>query len=213
FSCECAQGYQPHHIDKTSCVEVTRCEQQNGGCAQTCLTRETGEIYCQCRPGYTLNPDGKNCDGQSRPVILRVRTTGGVLDPTSVCVQWATRAVQTAGPGAGHRALTVESVRDTTPVAVPLAGPGAPAGLLRAVRDASTGAGVCGQMCVSVRPGFSGPDVSGGNQCVTHHAPMVAGVSGSTGADARTVILVHFAKKVIDNFTVFWELIDDEQNS
>ncbi|GFN92229.1 fibulin-5 [Plakobranchus ocellatus] len=69
YVCDCAPGFVLNYNGHT-CEEVTRCEQQNGGCAQNCLTRESGEIYCQCQSGYTLNADGKTCDDVDECEIL-----------------------------------------------------------------------------------------------------------------------------------------------
>ena len=41
---------------------VDECQVENGGCEQICEDTTLG-FNCQCRSGYTLNSDRRNCTG------------------------------------------------------------------------------------------------------------------------------------------------------
>lgn len=45
-------------------IDTNECNTNNAGCAQTC-TNKPGTFECSCQSGYTLNGDGKSCDGKN----------------------------------------------------------------------------------------------------------------------------------------------------
>ena len=42
---------------------VNECEVDNGGCEQLCVDLPKS-FFCDCRPGYTLASNGRNCSGK-----------------------------------------------------------------------------------------------------------------------------------------------------
>jgi len=42
--------------------DINECAESNGGCEQNC-TNSVGSYSCMCGDGYTLNDDGRQCDG------------------------------------------------------------------------------------------------------------------------------------------------------
>ena len=46
-----------------STVDINECNNNNGGCAQTC-TNSPGSFQCGCRSGFRLNNDGTTCSGE-----------------------------------------------------------------------------------------------------------------------------------------------------
>lgn len=42
---------------------IDSCAEGNGGCEHDCLHTSEGAV-CSCRSGYTLQADGKSCEGQ-----------------------------------------------------------------------------------------------------------------------------------------------------
>ena len=52
--------------------DINECAESNGGCEQNC-TNSVGSYSCMCGDGYTLNNDGRQCDGEENlEVILSV---------------------------------------------------------------------------------------------------------------------------------------------
>lgn len=46
------------------CVaDINECATNNGNCSQIC-TNTVGSFYCSCMDGYTLNANGKACNGK-----------------------------------------------------------------------------------------------------------------------------------------------------
>ena len=43
--------------------DVDECAENTDGCEQIC-TNTIGSFICDCRTGYTLNSDGRNCQGK-----------------------------------------------------------------------------------------------------------------------------------------------------
>ncbi|XP_062829720.1 epidermal growth factor-like protein 8 isoform X2 [Anolis carolinensis] len=57
----CCQGWKKRHLGDTKCEEdVDECRASIDFCQQHCVNTE-GSYYCQCNPGYALEPDGKSC--------------------------------------------------------------------------------------------------------------------------------------------------------
>ena len=44
------------------CVDVDECTTGNGGCHHNC-NNTVGSYHCHCRTGYTLDSDGRSCNG------------------------------------------------------------------------------------------------------------------------------------------------------
>ena len=42
--------------------DIDECSLANGGCDHTCVN-EPGTFYCECRQGFKIDEDGKNCSG------------------------------------------------------------------------------------------------------------------------------------------------------
>ena len=57
-------------------TDIDECASGNGGCGGECTNTE-GSFSCSCRDGFTLNSDGRRCDGK-RPVILSLHGAGDV---------------------------------------------------------------------------------------------------------------------------------------
>ena len=49
----------------TLSLDIDECTMDIDGCAQTCTNEPVGSFTCSCDAGYTLNADGKTCDGRS----------------------------------------------------------------------------------------------------------------------------------------------------
>ncbi len=45
-------------------LDEDQCSHDNGGCQQICINLIPG-YNCSCDPGYTLNEDGRTCDGKN----------------------------------------------------------------------------------------------------------------------------------------------------
>ena len=60
----------PLHIFHFLYTDVNECNTNNGGCEQYCLNTR-GSHYCSCRPGYSLNDAGRECEGMSMVWHLR----------------------------------------------------------------------------------------------------------------------------------------------
>ena len=43
-------------------LDTNECASDNGGCDQNCVNNNGG-FSCTCNSGYTLNSNGKSCDG------------------------------------------------------------------------------------------------------------------------------------------------------
>uniref|UniRef100_A0A6P4FNB6 Fibrillin-1 isoform X1 n=1 Tax=Drosophila rhopaloa TaxID=1041015 RepID=A0A6P4FNB6_DRORH len=57
YQCVCPEGLSL--VEEYTCVAEDRCEVNNNGCEQICLTARGGA--CSCRDGYHLSPNGKSC--------------------------------------------------------------------------------------------------------------------------------------------------------
>ena len=44
-------------------LDINECGQNNGGCVQFC-NNTVGSFFCTCGNGYSLNEDGRRCDGK-----------------------------------------------------------------------------------------------------------------------------------------------------
>ena len=44
-------------------LDVNECNTNNGGCQHNCVNTD-GSYECQCRSGYRLASDGRNCYGR-----------------------------------------------------------------------------------------------------------------------------------------------------
>ena len=63
-------------------VVVDRCSVDNGGCAQICRSTTTSAV-CSCRSGFTLNSDGRSCDGtwliaDTRQLVMNCTSEAGL---------------------------------------------------------------------------------------------------------------------------------------
>ncbi|XP_017039606.1 uncharacterized protein LOC108086987 [Drosophila ficusphila] len=58
YQCICPEGL--NLVEDYTCVAEDRCEVNNNGCEQICLTARGGA--CSCREGFRLSPDGKSCE-------------------------------------------------------------------------------------------------------------------------------------------------------
>ena len=47
------------------CSDVDECVTRTHMCAQICLNTN-GSYTCSCRDGFTLNADGRRCDGTNK---------------------------------------------------------------------------------------------------------------------------------------------------
>ena len=45
------------------CADTNECNFNNGGCEQECVNTDDS-FMCECRSGYVLSSDGKNCNGK-----------------------------------------------------------------------------------------------------------------------------------------------------
>ena len=57
-----------------SSYAVNECLTDNGGCDQICEDTPLA-VDCQCGPGYTLNPDGRSCDGNNYNEVVIMGAT------------------------------------------------------------------------------------------------------------------------------------------
>ena len=53
---------------------VNECLTDNGGCDQICEDTALS-VDCRCGPGYTLNADGRSCDGNSNNEVVIMGAT------------------------------------------------------------------------------------------------------------------------------------------
>ena len=69
--------------------DVDECNTNNGGCQHTCVNT-AGSYQCQCRSGYRLSSNGRNCVGKwlAQINILWIRMFHSFLQ-ISMNVQWA----------------------------------------------------------------------------------------------------------------------------
>ena len=44
-------------------TDINECSDSNGGCDDDCINT-IGSFYCECDSGYTLQTNGKTCNGQ-----------------------------------------------------------------------------------------------------------------------------------------------------
>ena len=53
-------------------LDVDECQASLDNCQQLC-NNTWGDYLCDCRAGYSLNPDGRSCDGkENRPGLQRL---------------------------------------------------------------------------------------------------------------------------------------------
>ena len=45
-------------------LDINECGQNNGGCDRFCNNTD-GSFFCTCGDGYSLNEDGRRCDGKT----------------------------------------------------------------------------------------------------------------------------------------------------
>ena len=56
----------PNNINRTSpFTDIDECEVDNGGCQHKCVNTD-GSFQCQCKQGFQLLADNKNCEGTNR---------------------------------------------------------------------------------------------------------------------------------------------------
>ena len=48
-------------------TDVNECTTNNGGCDHYC-TNTIGSFFCSCYPGYTLDGDGRTCQGELKSI-------------------------------------------------------------------------------------------------------------------------------------------------
>ncbi|KAH8375193.1 hypothetical protein KR200_001228 [Drosophila serrata] len=58
YQCLCPEGL--NLVEEFTCLAEDRCEVNNNGCEQICLTARGG--ICSCREGFRLSADGKSCE-------------------------------------------------------------------------------------------------------------------------------------------------------
>ncbi|KAH8234616.1 hypothetical protein KR032_000734 [Drosophila birchii] len=58
YECLCPEGL--NLVEEFTCLAEDRCEVNNNGCEQICLTARGG--LCSCREGFHLSSDGKSCE-------------------------------------------------------------------------------------------------------------------------------------------------------
>ncbi|KAH8293750.1 hypothetical protein KR054_003876 [Drosophila jambulina] len=58
YECLCPEGL--NLVEEFTCLAEDRCEVNNNGCEQICLTARGG--VCSCREGFRLSSDGKSCE-------------------------------------------------------------------------------------------------------------------------------------------------------
>ena len=59
--CQCT--LQQHKICSHLLTDVDECSTGNGGCQHNC-NNTVGSYHCYCRTGYTLDSDGRSCNGK-----------------------------------------------------------------------------------------------------------------------------------------------------
>ena len=50
-------------------IDINECDTDNGGCEHNC-TNTLGSYQCQCREGYEMNNNEKNCTGIMRLISV-----------------------------------------------------------------------------------------------------------------------------------------------
>ncbi|XP_055538598.1 fibrillin-1 isoform X2 [Wyeomyia smithii] len=59
--CSCFEGFELDLQDRRTCRDINECEQDNGGCGQTC-TNKPGSFECTCQSGLQIDVlDGRSC--------------------------------------------------------------------------------------------------------------------------------------------------------